>query len=466
MPLNPGAGLYSARVAWRHSLRFRLALVYTLAALALIAVIMLGLTSFLLGQMDRQFDRRLNDRAEALAELYTNVMGGLGTTLPPMSGSTAVVDQDGRLSFVSPALQNGVLGTKFKQRDAFPYLKEKRFMVQDTPMRAVTRSAGDFGTVWVALPEDDLVTARNSAATGVGLALLLLPLLMLPLGFWVGKRALGDLGKAADLADRIDPSSSLATLPLPAREDEVHRLLAAINRLLVRIEAGQAREKQLLGQIVHELGAPLTVLKASLARAGERTGDHEVIRAALVADELTFTTQDLMQLARGQLEMKLVWHYISAATLQGRLDRLVPNVQFTGDWTGGILCDPDRLTQALRNLLANARRAAGPQGSVTLNLEETPETVKFTVRDSGAGLPPELGERIFEPFVSGAGSSGLGLSVSRQISVLHGGSLTGNNHPSGGAQFVLTLPGAALGDDEAGDESGDGVADELPEETR
>lgn len=103
---------------------------------------------------------------------------------------------------------------------------------------------------------------------------------------------------------------------------------------------------------------------------------------------------------------------------------------------------------------------------MTLNLEETPETVKFTVRDSGAGLPQELGERIFEPFVSGAGSSGLGLSVSRQISVLHGGSLTGNNHPSGGAQFVLTLPGAALGDDEAGDEAGDGVADELPEETR
>ena len=45
-------------------------------------------------------------------------------------------------------------------------------------------------------------------------------------------------------------------------------------------------------------------------------GDPEVARAALVADELTFTTQDLMQLARGQLELKLAWHYIPARTLR------------------------------------------------------------------------------------------------------------------------------------------------------
>ncbi len=83
-----------------------------------------------------------------------------------------------------------------------------------------------------------------------------------------------------------------------------------------------------------------------------------------------------------------------------------------------------------------------------LTLEETADQLTFTVRDSGPGLPPELGERIFEPFISGAGSSGLGLSVSRQIAVMHGGSLSGGNHPGGGAQFVLAIPGAALGDED------------------
>lgn len=453
--LTPGAGLHSARVAWRHSLRFRLALMYTLMALSITAALGIGVTSYLLGQMNRQFDARLGERADAVAERFVNLSENVGTQLPPISGYTALIGEDGTFVTASQTMKADLGGT-LRLGDPFPYLHRARLDILGTPMRAVTRPAGDFGTVWVALPESDLIVARNSALSALLLALLVAPALMLLLGWWIGQRLLAGLGQAADLADRIDPGRSLATLPLPPREDEVHRLLAAINRLLVRIEAVQAREKQLLGQIVHELGAPLTVLKASLGSASERTGDAEVARAALVADELTFTTQDLMQLARGQLEMKLAWHYIPALTLQSRLDRLVSGTEFQGDWAGGLLCDPDRLTQALRNLLANARRAAGPGGTVSCTLHESPEWVTFTVRDTGPGLPPELGDKIFDPFVSGAGSSGLGLSVSRQIARTHGGDLRGGNHEAQGrvlgAEFVLTIPGAALGDEEAAEE--------------
>nr|WP_075836462.1 HAMP domain-containing sensor histidine kinase [Deinococcus marmoris] len=439
--MTPGAGVASARVAWRHSLRFRLAATYSLLALALIMLISLGVVSLLLSRMDQQFNARLNDRADTLAEAFSTSGAGLGKTASGANAYTMLIDEDGTVKAASPILRNFL-------NAPYPYGDQSQVNIGETSVRAVKREAGDFGTLWVGLPEDDLIAARQSAASALLIALVFTPLILLLVGWWVGRRALSGLQGAANLADQIDPTLSLATLPLPAREDEVHRLLSAINRLLVRIEAGQAREKQLLGQIVHELGAPLTVLKASLRRAEERTDDPEVRRAALVADELTFTTQDLMQLARGQLELKLAWHYIPARTLQERLERLVPGTLYEGDWTGGILCDPDRLTQAVRNLLANARRAAGPEGSVRLTLEETAEQLTFTVRDSGPGLPPELGERIFEPFISGAGSSGLGLSVSRQIAVMHGGHLSGGNHPGGGAQFVLAIPGAALGDDD------------------
>ncbi|MBZ9753245.1 HAMP domain-containing histidine kinase [Deinococcus sp. HMF7604] len=439
--MTPGAGLYSARVAWRHSLRFRLALTYSALALALIALMTLGVVLLLLGSMERQFVDRLNERADTLAGAFTNTGGGLGSSAGGAGAYTLVVNPAGQVTYASPALRD-------YQDTGYVFGDLARVPVQNTTVRAVKRKAGDYGTLWVGLPEDDLLAARQSALSALLLALIVAPAVLLLTGWWVGRQALTGLEAAANLADRIDPTHSLSPLPLPAREDEVHRLLAAINRLLVRIEAGQAREKQLLGQIVHELGAPLTVLKASLKRAEDRTGDAEVARAALVADELTFTTQDLMQLARGQLELKLAWHYIPARTLQGRLDRLVPGTQFLGNWAGGILCDPDRLTQALRNLLANGRRAAGPEGTVTITLAETSEQVTFTVQDSGPGLPPELGEQIFEPFVSGAGSSGLGLSVSRQIARMHGGDLSGTNSPQGGAVFTLTIPGAALGDED------------------
>ncbi|MDB5045139.1 MAG: histidine kinase [Deinococcus sp.] len=447
VPITPGAGLYTARVAWRHSLRLRLALMYTLVALALISVIGLGVITLLLRQMDAQFDARLNERADTLAEAYVGSRQTLGKASGPAGGYTMLIGQDGQVIVASPSLRD-------YEKSPFPFEGEAQVNIQDTPVRAVTRKVGDFGTLWVGLPTDALVDARASAGRALALGLLVTPVLMLLLGLWVGRRALAGLGRAAALADRIDPTHSVATLPLPPHEDEVHRLLTAINRLLVRIDAGQAREKQLLGQIVHELGAPLTVLRASLARAGERTGDPEVQRAALVADELTFTTQDLMQLARGQLELKLAWHFIPARTLQGRLDRLVPGTVFDGDWTGSLLCDPDRLTQAIRNLLANGRRAAGPEGRVVITLTETLELITFRVCDTGPGLPADLGDRIFEPFISGSGSSGLGLSVSRQIALMHGGTLTASTQPTSGAKFVLTIPGAALGDDE--DELGEG----------
>ena len=444
------SGPDGVRLGFMQTLRFRLALLYTLLALLVVGLVSAAITVKLLSDLDVQFQVRLDERADSLAEAFGSGSRGLGQTATPSGGYTMIVDGSGKVIYASA-------GVRDFDKAAFPYVAMPEVMIQGLPVRTATRKLknyGDGGFIWVGLPEDALIQARRSAWRLLWLAFLSAPFLMLPLGWLLGRSALSNLKQAARMADTIDPARTVTALPLPQRQDEVYRLLFAINRLLGRIDIQQAREKQLLGQIVHELGAPLTVLKASLAQAAARSGDADVARAALVADELTFTTQDLMQLARGQLEMKLVWHLIPARILQGRLDRLVAATTFSGDWDAYVLCDPDRLTQALRNLLANARRAAGPGGSVEISLDETPQELRFTVRDSGSGLPIELGERIFEPFVSGAGSSGLGLSVSRQIAQAHGGTLSGSNHQGGGAEFVLSLPGPELGDPEASDLNG------------
>ena len=437
--------------AWMHSLRFRLAMMYTLLALALVALVGTVMTAQLLRDLDGQFQARLDERADRLAEGFNNPASGLGQTQVAPAGSyVMLVDGSGQVTYGTPGVQDF-------QKSPFPFGEQSVVSLAQGAVRVVTRPWSGHGKnafIWVALSEDVLIQARRSAMRVLTLAVIGTPLLTLLLAWFAGQRALRGLGQAAMLAGRINPSSSVAALPLPRRQDEVYELLNAINLLLLRIETQQSREKQLLGQIVHELGAPLTVLRASLAQAKSSDTDPDVRRAALVADELTFTTQDLMQLARGQVEMKLAYHYIPARQLRERLDRLVPGTDFVGDWTTYVLCDPDRLTQALRNLLANGRRAAGREGRVQLCLDESPEAVRFVARDSGAGLPPELGERIFDPFVSGAGSSGLGLSVSRQIARLHGGELSGGNWQQesgelGGAEFVLSLPGLEIGDDDA-----------------
>lgn len=442
---------------WTHSLRFRLATLSTLLSLTLVALVGGTVTLQLLRDLDTQFQVRLDERADRLAGSFDSPAAGLGQTQVAPSGNySMVVDSAGKV-LVAPGLRE-------YERAPFPFPGLLEVRLDNVQARVATRPLKKGGFVWVALSEDTLIQARRSALRLLLLSVVGTPLLTLLLSWLAGRQVLRGLGQAARLAGRINPSTSVSALPLPRRQDEVYELLSAINLLLARIEAQQAQEKRLLGQIVHELGAPLTVLRASLDRAAAHSPDPDVRRAALVADELTFTTQDLMQLARGQLELKLAYHLIPARSLCERLDRLVPGVDYGGDWTTLILCDPDRLTQALRNLLANARRAVGPAGRVELNLYQTPQGVVFQVHDDGPGLPDELGSRIFDPFVSGSGSSGLGLSVSRQIARMHGGDLSGGNSPQGGAEFVLTLPGLEMGDEgeEATQDAGSaGEAGEL-----
>ncbi len=111
------------------------------------------------------------------------------------------------------------------------------------------------------------------------------------------------------------------------------------------------------------------------------------------------------------------------------------------------LVEPHRMRQVLRNVLANALRFA-PQGSQieVQAVDAGPDHVALAIRDHGPGIPPDELESIFEPFVqssrtrSGAGGTGLGLTISRRIVVAHGGSITADEAQGGGARFTIRLP--------------------------
>jgi two-component system, NtrC family, sensor histidine kinase HydH len=108
--------------------------------------------------------------------------------------------------------------------------------------------------------------------------------------------------------------------------------------------------------------------------------------------------------------------------------------------------DPNQLRQVLLNLLFNALDAQPRGGEVQIaaRLDRTnprdPQLL-MTVSDDGPGVPPSVGDRIFEPFVSTKESGlGLGLSICRRIVEAHGGTLTAANRPTGGAIFTLRFP--------------------------
>jgi signal transduction histidine kinase len=104
--------------------------------------------------------------------------------------------------------------------------------------------------------------------------------------------------------------------------------------------------------------------------------------------------------------------------------------------------DPQRITQALLNLLHNAASHAPAATRVELRLKKEPGWWRFEVDDNGRGLPEDSEEEYFEAFRkrSRSGGSGLGLAVVRGVAEAHGGSAGVDNRPGRGATFWIRVP--------------------------
>jgi PAS domain S-box-containing protein len=111
-----------------------------------------------------------------------------------------------------------------------------------------------------------------------------------------------------------------------------------------------------------------------------------------------------------------------------------------------VVGDAPELEELFINLLMNAHEATSPGGSVSIELKVTAEATVVTVADSGPGIPPELLEHVFDPFVtSKPHGSGLGLTISAGIAAAHRAKLLPSNLPGGGALFTVEFPVATQG---------------------
>ena len=111
--------------------------------------------------------------------------------------------------------------------------------------------------------------------------------------------------------------------------------------------------------------------------------------------------------------------------------------------------DPDQLHRVLVNLMRNARQAiegdatrVGRKGGIKVSAADEGGTTVIRVADNGPGIPPRLSDQLFEPFVSGRSSdgTGLGLTISRELAVSHGGDLRLLGTGPEGTTFELRLP--------------------------
>jgi two-component system, NtrC family, sensor histidine kinase HydH len=215
---------------------------------------------------------------------------------------------------------------------------------------------------------------------------------------------------------------------------------------LAVIERKAAREQRLvaLGSMssvmAHELRNPLASLKGhAQLLAEDLEGDPKkkakVDRVVNEAERLELLTTSLLEFVReGPIERTSVApsELLDRALADLAQDRVaVDTVRAPKE----LFVDPQRLARAIHNVVDNALQAK-PDADVALDMKKDGEDVVVEVRDHGPGLPKDT--QIFEPFVTTrTKGTGLGLAVARRIAEQHDGSLTGENHPDGGALFRL-----------------------------
>jgi signal transduction histidine kinase len=275
--------------------------------------------------------------------------------------------------------------------------------------------------------------------------------------------------RVQDVAQRLDENvgsvSVAADGDIHALDQQMQHIIGKVEEVACRLQQQQrelTRAEQLstMGQlaagVAHEVRNPLTAIKL-LVEAGLRArrprplGEEDLRIIHREVARLERTVQGFLDFARlpsserapcdlrGVLEQAL--ELVRARAREQGVE-LIPNSP-----SEPVLAAVDRVQvgTVLVNLFLNALDAMPSGGRLEATLAAPAERmIRLTVADTGAGIPAEMLDKLFLPFVtSKPHGTGLGLSISARILEEHGGSITAANPPGGGACFTVTLPALA-----------------------
>jgi two-component system, OmpR family, sensor kinase len=301
--------------------------------------------------------------------------------------------------------------------------------------------------------------AQHAIARSFGIAGALTLALILLASYLAGISVSRPLRRMARVAERVDGGDLHPRMKADRASHEIWVLAHAFNHMLDRLAAAFRQQRDFVADASHELRTPLAVIAGQLdvlARYTDPSADDVAHVQRIVAGEVSRTTrlvEDMLLLARSEQR-----------ELTDRREIDLP--QFVEDlWTtstvgvqrrqelgpvpeGRLDADPDRLAQALRNLIDNAiAHTAEPDGFVGLRVAALPGgRVRFTVIDDGPGIPEEERARIFERFHRTdsarnrqTGGAGLGLAIVQAIAEAHNGQVRAVAPDGAGARIELEI---------------------------
>ena len=327
----------------------------------------------------------------------------------------------------------------------------------------------------VRLPDGNLlVVGRDDAgqrdfegriADGLLIALAIVVAASLGVGLLLNALLIRRANGVAGVAEQIAAGDLGARAAVSPRGDAFDRIGASLNMMLDRIDELLTGVRTVTDSLAHDLRTPLTRMRGAVEAALDPAASHTDCRTALesVSEEL----ERVLSVFAALIDIARAESGLSREMMQPmRLDEVVlevgalfaPVLEDAGQRleirpTAPLVVDGHEqlLRQALGNLLFNAARHAGPDATVTLEVENDEGQVRLVVTDDGRGIPEADRERVKDRFVRldearGGSGSGLGLAIVAAAAKLHGGELRlEDNRPGLRAVLTLVRPTAAAG---------------------
>ena len=233
---------------------------------------------------------------------------------------------------------------------------------------------------------------------------------------------------------------------------------------VTRLRRFEELKNDLVATVAHEFRTPLTSLRMAVHLCTEQVAgpltdkQAELLHAAREdCDRLQDMVDDFLDLSRiesGRVELYPLPTEISSL-ISNAIDEYKADADAKGVTLGpknalpelSVLADHERIGHVFSNLIGNAVRYTPRGGNITLDAQVTDGHVRFSVSDTGIGIPKEYQERIFEKFFqvpdSGPRGTGLGLYIAKEIVRAHEGEIGVESEPGKGSTFWFTLPSAS-----------------------
>jgi two-component system sensor histidine kinase BaeS len=463
-------------VTWR--LRSRLTLSYLLVAA--LCVLMVSLLANLV--LETAFRRYLANTREHDARQVAARLGPLADTggswdmaAVEAVGMAAleqgmivkVADGAGRVVWDATVHNNGLCTetlTHMAQNTTSRYpswhgsYAETRYPVSAGAQEVGFVAVGYYGPFYLDDQQLAFITMLNRMLGWVSLAAMAIAVAM---GLLSARRIAIPLGRFAEATRRIAEGRRDVRITQRTRIRELDEISGSVNDLARTLGEQEALRRRLTADMAHELRTPLATLQSHLEALIDGVWEPDPARLAGLHEEtlrITRLMTELESLARVEgdsASLRKVPTDLSA--LVGGIvrnhelpfDRKGVGLRFAagpGVEGASISVDPDRLSQAVINLLANALEFTPSGGSVEVRVTATGTGYEIAVRDTGIGISAEDLPRIFERFYRvdasrsrETGGTGIGLAIARAIVEAHGGTISAESEPGRGSTFRITL---------------------------